>query len=59
MEAQPTLQLADLSESRNIQRYVRYRRFLTEVADAAKRADATMRLEIVLKRLNDITAQSA
>ena len=51
MDFLPTLQLADLSESRNVQRYLRHRRFLNEVAEAARRADATIRLEIVLQQL--------
>ena len=43
------LNLADRSESEAVDRYQRHRRLADDIVDAARRADAIMRLEIALK----------
>ena len=42
--------LADRSESENVGRYERHRRLAVDITDAARRADAVMRLELALRR---------
>ncbi len=43
------LNLADRNESEAVERYRRHKRLTSDVLDAARRADAIMRLEIALK----------
>lgn len=49
MDTQPTLTIADREEDDNVDRYLRRRQFAADVIDAARRADAVMRLEIALQ----------
>lgn len=48
MDTHPTLDLADREEDDAVARYLRRRRFAADIVDAAKRADAVMRLELAL-----------
>jgi hypothetical protein len=43
--------LADRDECESIERLLRHRRLAADIEDAARRADAAMRLELALARL--------
>jgi hypothetical protein len=49
MDTHPTLTVADHEEDDNVERYLRRRQFAADVIEAARRADAVMRLELALR----------
>lgn len=56
-----TSTLADFDEKANVSRYLGYRVLVDTIADAARRADAAMRLELALHRARTpmVTSSSA
>ncbi|MGI8847355.1 MAG: hypothetical protein ACR2GX_03680 [Candidatus Dormibacteria bacterium] len=50
--ARPTLTQANHDEDDNVERYLRHRRFASDLTDAVRRAEAVMRLELALDTID-------
>ena len=59
MDTHPTLTIADHEEDDNVERYLRRRQFAADVIEAARRADAVMRLELALRDGSTDRSQAA